>query len=127
MKKITALVLSLLLCFAMAGCGGSGSDQAKPTIEKSVDALAEYLELTDPTDSFFAMIGAEDGKKYEDGKIEIYKFDTASDAYKDMEKNKTIMNMPVAGIKDGMVLFIQDDYPGDTEGLTKKFNEVEFK
>ncbi|MCI7301552.1 MAG: hypothetical protein SOR93_06425 [Clostridiales Family XIII bacterium] len=139
MKKITVLVLSLLLCFAMFGCGGgdSGSTdqettaattaETKPTIEKSVEALAEYLGLTNPSDSAFGMIGAEHGKKYEDGKVEIYKFDTSSDAYKDIEKNKTIMDMPVAGVKDGMVLFIQQDYSGDTDGLTKKFNEVEFK
>lgn len=139
MKKITVLVLSLLLCFAMFGCGGSDSgttDQAdqttttaetKPTVEKSVDAIAEYLGLSDPSDAAFGMIGAEHGKKYEGGKVEIYKFDTASDAYKDIEKNKTIMDMPVAGVKDGIVLFIQSDYSGSTDDLTTKFNEVEFK
>lgn len=132
-KKLLSLLAITVLVLAFTSCGGGdngsakSSEPEKPTIERSVGALADYLELKDPSDSAFGMIGAENGKKYEDGKVEIYEFDPSSDAYKDIEKSKTIMDFPVAGIKDGMILFIQDGYSGDTENLIKKFNEVEFK
>ncbi len=41
MKKLTALVLALLLCLALAGCGAQGGESVAPSSEPASDAPSE--------------------------------------------------------------------------------------
>ena len=55
MKKVLVLMMSLMLCLGMAACGskdegsdsGASAEKDVPKLEKTVDAVAEALGLTD--------------------------------------------------------------------------------
>ena len=80
MKKVLVLMMSLMLCLGMAACGskdegsdsGASAEKDVPKVEKTVDAVAEALGLTDEKqEKAFEMVGATDGAGY--GDVEIYK------------------------------------------------------
>lgn len=133
MKKLLVIAIALTMAFAMSACGGSDKDakeEAKEApeedvkkVEKSVDAVAAELGLEGGEETFYSMIGAVDGKEYNDGKIEIYKFDVDSEDYKRTETAKEINGAPVI-LNDGMVLMFTDTQDDE---MVKKFQALKFK
>lgn len=124
MKKnllISLLCVSLLL----TGCGKEDSNDDKSKndnnkssytftdLEKDLKQLNNDLEVKQKSAE---MIGATEGYGYisENCSIEVYKFDTSSDKYKDAEKNQQFniesLNMKMkATVKNGYGYYINDD------------------
>ena len=133
MKKIFVLLLALAIGISMVACGGSDKDAKEGAkeapkedvkkVEKSVDAVAAELGLEGGEETFYSMIGAVDGKEYNDGKIEIYKFDVDGEDYKRTETAKEINGAPVI-LNDGMVLMFTDTQDDE---MVKKFQALKFK
>lgn len=125
MKKFLAVFLICALCFAFAACGSKddgGTDQSEPEvakIEKTVDAVAEELGLGEGSETLYEMIGAEAGKEYKDGEVELYLFDEGSDEYKDIEAGNGVIE--AAATNSGMIILADD------EELVNKFKEIQFK
>lgn len=128
MKKILVLLLALTLCFGMAACGskdeggdaGAGTDQPEvKKIEKTVDAVAEELELGEGTETLYQMIGAEAGKQYKDGEVELYLFDEKSDEYKAIADGNGTLE--AAATNSGMIILTDDT------ALADEFKEIKFK
>ncbi|SCJ97041.1 Uncharacterised protein [uncultured Eubacterium sp.] len=129
-RKVFVLVLSLLLCIGLAACGGGDSDQADvPKIEKSVDAVAAELELSNKEEKAFDMIGAADGASY-DGNIELYLYeDQDSDAYKAVTGDGYDLGITVVKAtahNDGMIMVYTGDGEPDKD-LVDQFNALAFK
>ena len=100
----------------------------RPKVEKTVDAVAEALGLTDEKqEKAFEMVGATDGAGY--GDVEIYIYDESSDAYKDViGEGYDMMGIAVikaAAYKDGVVL-VPSGSDGIDQGIIDKFNELNF-
>ena len=136
MKKVLVLMMSLMLCLGMAACGskdegsdsGASAEKDVPKVEKTVDAVAEALGLTDEKqEKAFEMVGATDGAGY--GNVEIYIYDESSDAYKDaIGEGYDMMGIAVikaAAYKDGVVL-VPSGSDGIDQGIIDKFNELNF-
>ena len=139
MKKILMIILSLLLCLGLAGCGSDDNaggnavddiedgaqemeDDVKDDMDKiemSVDSVAEKLGLTGGTETMYDTIGAAEGKQFNDGTVEIYRFDADSDEYKAIEEGSGTIK--AAAVNDGMVIITDD------EDLAAKFKELKFK
>ena len=132
MKKVLVLMMSLMLCLGMAACGskdegsdsGASAEKDVPKVEKTVDAVAEALGLTDEKqEKAFEMVGATDGD------VEIYIYDESSDAYKDViGEGYDMMGIAVikaAAYKDGVVL-VPSGSDGIDQGIIDKFNELNF-
>lgn len=93
-------------------------------IEKNINAVAEKLGLTGGSETFYSMIGATDGKEYNDGNVELYQFDEKNDSYIQIINDG--VPFEAAAYKDGIILI----FPAGTEAdndLVKQFNEIEFK
>ena len=130
MKKVLVLMMSLMLCLGMAACGskdegsdsGASAEKDVPKVEKTVDAVAEALGLTDEKqEKAFEMAGY--------GDVEIYIYDESSDAYKDViGEGYDMMGIAVikaAAYKDGVVL-VPSGSDGIDQGIIDKFNELNF-
>ena len=94
MKKILTLMLAFALCLGMTACGekmtaavaGQDASNGNKKIEKSVNAVAGELGLTGGEDTMYQMIGAKEGKQFNDGSVELYLFDEDSDEYKAIKR-----------------------------------------
>lgn len=131
MKKLITLLLSLMLIFAFASCGGSGDSSSDNTdepevikIEKNIDATAEALGLTEGEETYYQMIGAVAGKEYNDGAIELYQFEEDSEEYKEIEESGAIYGLDVAAHKDGIVLIF---VTGEDQAILDEFNQIQYK
>lgn len=133
MKKLTTLLLAMLLCFGLFACGNNtdtadnentaeGSDTNTVKIEKNIDAVAEHLGLKDGSETAYSMIGAKAGKEYNDGAVELYQFDEDSAEYEAITKDEG--SVKAAAHKDGIVLLFTGDPDQD---MIKKFKAIEFK
>lgn len=133
MKKITVILLSLVLCFGLFACGNdkdadnndadsSKDNAATVTIEKDIDAVAKHLDLKDGEKTMYSTIGAENGKEYNGGKVELYEFKEDSNEYKDIVKGDG--SIKAAAHKDGIILV----FPNDADQkIIDQFNEINFK
>lgn len=133
MKKITVILLSLLLCFGLFACGNDKNandndanndkdNTATVSIDKDIDAVAKHLDLKGGEKTMYSAIGAENGKEYNDGEVELYEFKEDSNEYKDIVKGDGAIK--AAAHKDGIILV----FPNDTDQkLIDKFNEINFK
>ena len=138
MKKILILLMALMMCFGFAGCGSDKDDdgtkdiadenaqemendaeQDKDKIERSVDAVAAELGLTGGTETLYDIIGAKEGKQYNDGNVEIYCFDKDSDKYKAIEEGNGAIK--ATAVNDGVIIITDD------EDMAKKFKSLKFK
>lgn len=134
MKKLNRIIISSLLVFVLAGCGSNESSDKTETPkseEKTNSNLFAAMEstlknngftITDTIDMAADMVGGESGKKFvtDQGNIEIYKFDTSSDAYK---KAKDEGKLTLEGFGDFSVIvngeyaMLSDDVPSTTIDL----------
>lgn len=85
MKKLAMIILLFTVTFLLPACG---QQEAEPvTLERSIDAIAEYLGYTDGEEfeilwnDTSEMAGADRGKSFADGELCIYEFDPKSSQY----------------------------------------------
>lgn len=134
-RKIVLLTLLVLMLPGIVACSNNDSQQTETTnveqqeerikkIDKNIDAVAENLGLSKKSDALYSMIGATDGKKYNEHNAELYQFDINSEAYKQIIGENSFLR--VSAYKDGIILVFPDDTEPDTE-LIEKFNEIQFK
>ena len=88
MKKILTLMLAFALCLGMTACGekddGGASGQDASNGNKKIEKERQCrrrrnLGLTGGEDTMYQMIGAKEGKQFNDGSVELYLFDEDSD------------------------------------------------
>ena len=127
MRKLTVSFLALILCLVLVSCGsddnnnntGTDDDTEGVKIEKPVDAVAEELALGEGTETLYQTIGAEAGKEYKDGSVELYLFDEQSDEYEAIEDGSGAIQ--AAATNDGMVIITDDT------ALADEFEKIQFK
>ena len=141
MKKTVYVLIVLSMLFVFTSCGSaSDADEASKQsssisqeaateelevvkTEKSIDAVADALGLTDKSEVYFGVIGAEDGAEFNGGSVELYIFDEASEDYQTAIDGTGMIQ--AAAYKDGVVLC----FPSGTEPdptIVDAFNALEF-
>ena len=129
MKKVLILCLIGIIAMVFCACGSEKAaeeEKAEPEvvkIEKNIDAVAEALGLSGKSETFYDMIGAEDGAEYNDGAIELYQYDPESKEYKDIENGKGAIEAEACN--SGFVLVVPDGTKPDKK-LVKSFEELTF-
>lgn len=131
MKKFLFVNLAILtLCFFLVGCGNKSTNENKtnndntPTSKENItldniQSKIEALGITcEKTEVYYPMVGATNGFKLnvDDTRIEIYKFNKSSDAYKKAEKEQklTLNDMDMsfdAKVQNGYAYIIDDEFP----------------
>lgn len=132
MKKITVLIMSIVLCFGLVACGGGNegetSETEAPKVEKTVVAVAEAMGFTEePQEKAFEMVGATDGAGY--GEYEIYIYDEDSDAYNQITGDGYDMGLAVmtaTASNNGVVLIYTGDGEAD-QTVIDTFNGLNIK
>lgn len=133
MKKLIAALILVFLIAAMVSCGPGNSDSGSANsggedsskIERNIDATAQALGLSAGEETYYQMIGANEGREYNDGAIELYRFDENSEEYKEIENSGEVAGTEVAAYKDGIVMIfvgIEQD-----QEIIDSFNELEYK
>lgn len=147
MKKTSLfMTVFLIACMLLISCGSS-NEQAAPeesasavvesteepaeqepepvaTTEKSVDAIADALGLTDKGEVYFSMIGATDGAEFNGGAVELYIFDESSDEYKATIEGGAMIT--ATAYKDGVVLAFPEGTEPD-QAIIDAFNNLVFE
>lgn len=134
---IVSIIAGLLL--SSSACTNNQTDQAENSnttdivstaapktekIEKNINAVAEKLGLTGGSETFYSMIGAIDGKEYNDGSVELYQFDEKNDSYTQIINDG--IPLEAAAYKDGIILVFPVGTEADND-LVEQFNGIEFK
>ncbi|MBE7032999.1 MAG: hypothetical protein E7406_02085 [Ruminococcaceae bacterium] len=138
MKRIFHLFVAMIMCFSLVAYGGNtdskgdtstesnqtqqGSETGN-TAEITIDEVAEKLGFTGGTETFYSMIGAIDGKEYNNGTVELYQFEKGSEAYKDIINGTGYLK--AATHKEGIVLIFPLGEPENAE-IIDAFNALEF-
>ena len=99
------------------------SEVASPKVEKTIDAVAGALNLTDKAEVYYGMIGAKDGAEFNGGSIELYLFDEDSDYYQTAIEGTGMI--VASAYKDGFVLAFPQGVEEDPD-LVAAFNALEF-
>lgn len=137
MRKLITILLVATLSIGSAACGSKNEEPKKETTQTKAKKITlstiEEKMLADGVISdgkipvAAAMIGAEEGFKYKDDGVEVYRFDTASEAYAAAVESNTVivegfnMVLDVAAIKDGFVLIFTND---SNRKVIDSFNSV---
>lgn len=132
MRKLSKLILVVTFTLMLAGCGGNKNtvedkkdNTNSGTVEKetinleNLQSKIEALGIScEKTEVYYQMVGATNGFKLnaEDTRVEIYKFDKSSDAYKKAEKEQKItldgMDMSFdAKVQNGYAYIIDNEFP----------------
>ena len=136
MKKILSLLLITGSIFLLAGCGATTNDgekdngnnnppvvETKSKFEQFESALTEKGITFEKIEKSASMVGAKEGYGYifnDDSSVELYLFDTSSEAYKKVKSSGHItiemmeITMPVDDNK-GIVIYYNDDVSNRTE------------
>lgn len=136
-KKITVFLLTAVVIMNFFACGNDGgasenkgnsnSDTIK--IDKTVDAVADALELKNKQEKAYEIIGASDGAGFDDN-IEIYIYDDQdSDAYKAITGDGYDTELGVikaAASNDGVILIYTGEGSAEIQ-LVDKFRALQFK
>ena len=135
-KKLISILLTFLLLISFVACSNNSSSgnnkqttnvsengrtKSENKVEKSVDAVAEYLGFIDGEEQYYTMIGAKDGKAYNNGELEIYLFDESSDSYKAAIDGSGFAKADA--YKDGIVLIFPNK---KDQTIIDKFNDIKF-
>lgn len=129
MKKILILCLVAVFALALSACGGNDQESEEESapevakIEKNIDAVAEALGLSGKSETYFEMIGAEDGAEFNDGKVELYKFDPESKDYKAIEKGEGAID--AAACNSGFILVFPNGTDPDQD-IVDAFKNLQF-
>lgn len=132
MKKFLFVNLAILtLCFFLVGCGNKSTNENKPSNDNNTPTSKENITLDniqskiealgitcEKTEVYYQMVGATNGFKLnvDDTRVEIYKFNKSSDAYKKAEKEQklTLNDMDMsfdAKVQNGYAYIIDDEFP----------------
>lgn len=132
MKKFLFVNLAILtLCFFLVGCGNKSTNESKPSNDNNTPTSKENITLDniqskiealgitcEKTEVYYQMVGATNGFKLnvDDTRVEIYKFNKSSDAYKKAEKEQklTLNDMDMsfdAKVQNGYAYIIDDEFP----------------
>lgn len=132
MKKFLFVNLAILtLCFFLVGCGNKSTNEDKPSNDNNTPTSKENITLDniqsriealgitcEKTEVYYQMVGATNGFKLNvnDTRVEIYKFNKSSDAYKKAEKEQklTLNDMDMsfdAKVQNGYAYIIDDEFP----------------
>lgn len=125
MKK---LLLTLLVSMLLLSACSSNSDATKATLSDVEQTLLDKGVITgEKTETLASMVGAKNGFKYQEQGVEIYEFDTKSDAYKNAKKSNSLnlegfdMTIDIAAINDQYILV----FSGDSDSaIIDAFNEI---
>ena len=146
-QKFAILKRVRIISFRLAACGGKEAPDNKEVSEetastteevieteapetqpvtgikvaKSIDAVAEALGLTNGEKNFYDVIGAIDGKEYNNGNVELYLYDESSEKYQKILAGKG--STKIAAYKNGVVLLFPVGSKPDQE-IINKFNEL---
>ncbi len=129
MKKALILCLILALAVVMTACGGDKAETSEEDTtqvvktEKTIDAVADALGLTGKSETFYDMIGADDGAEFNDGSVEIYQYDPESEAYKNIEAGKG--EIEAAACNSGFIIVFPEGTDPDQK-LLDTFNSLQF-
>ena len=138
-KKIIIFCFVIGLIATLGACSGNQKNQTNtnaenvisasepekvPKIEKNIDSVAEFLGITNGSETLYSIIGAIAGKEYNNGSIELYQFEEKSDAYKQIIGENSPLK--ISAFKDGIVLLFPAGAEADKD-LIDKFNSIEFK
>ena len=132
MKKVLMAFFCLMLITSFAGC-----NKAKEKNDSSLKGISEFgykvknlVTIKEETVPVYSMISAKDGLKLktEDEKVlEIYSFDTSSEAYKKAEKNQKLTLEGFgefdAIVKNCYTITISEDFPKYQE-IMNIFNKM---
>jgi hypothetical protein len=104
------------------------SEASEDTLDSIVKKLSDKgLLKGEETEVMYQLIGAINGTKYVDSKIELYEYDTESDAYKGLVETGEVelegfnMTLKVSAIKGKFVLFCED--APNKDDIVAAFNE----
>ena len=129
MKKVLILCLIVVFAVALTACGSNKAaeedtpDTDTVKIEKNIDAVAEALGLSGKSETYYEMIGADDGAEFNDGAIEIYQYDPESEAYKNIEKGQG--EIEAAACNSGFIVVVPDGTEPDKK-IIDAFNNLAF-
>lgn len=131
MKKLLFSLLAIIVCLSFA----TGCDNKNVTSNNisSVDEFSQevkelginYVE----TEMAGSYIGAESGIKLtaDNKKLEIYKYNTSTEEYKNAEANQKITITGIGSydaiVKNGYALLIDEDYP-QYDSIIELFNKL---
>ena len=93
-------------------------------VERNLDSVAEALGLEDGNSTFYAFIGAIDGKEYNGGNVELYQFDVDADAYAQIIGDDSPLS--ISAYKDGFVLLFPAGVEEDAN-IVAKFKDIVFE
>ena len=144
MKKAITLLLTLLLSLSLFACGSNTDDNgtadsnntttaedskdentagdSEEKIEKSIDAVADYLGLEKGEETLYSSIGAKSGREYNNGEIELYEFDKDSAEYETIVEGNG--SVKAEAYNDGIVMVVTKEQNQD---LIQKFKNIKFK
>lgn len=134
MKKIMLLVFVIVLTIGLCSCGG-GSDPAEEPetaaetqtqteavkIERSIDAVADALGLTEKSEVYYTVIDADDGAEFNGGAVELYQYDPENQVYKDICAGEGAIK--AEAYNNGFILVVPDGTEAD-EDLVMRFKEL---
>ena len=127
MKKVLILCLVVVFAVVLTACGSDKAEEEGTTdtvkIEKNIDAVAEALNLSGKSETYYEMIGADDGAEFNDGTIEIYQYDPESEAYKNIEAGKG--DIEAEACNSGFILVVPDGTEPDQD-IIDAFNKLVF-
>ena len=107
-RKLIAFALAVMMLAALAGCG------SKSVFKKFEDELSSRGLKYEMVKMAAEMVGAQEGWKYliGDGRVEIYKYDKSSDAYKEIERTQTMSLVGIASfpaiVTNGYAMLVED-------------------
>lgn len=135
MKRLSKLMLVIAFVLLLVGCGNEKNNNDTPKNKDNNPVEKEKINLTniqnkienlgitcEKSDAFYQMVGASEGFKLKSGetKVEIYKFDKSSDAYKNAEKSQKLTLSGLdssfdATVKNGYAYVIDNEFPKHDE------------
>lgn len=132
MKKIFIGIMAVLVCFTLTACNSNNSSNNEKNENKQEESTSNLSNVQseiealgvecEKTETAYEMVGAIDGFKLnsDDYTLEIYKFDTSSDAYKTAEENQELVLDGMdysfdAKVQNGYAYIIDDNFPQHDE------------
>lgn len=121
MKKILIVFAFVCMMIAVSACSKK-EDISDKTLSDMENYLLDQDVLTgEKTETYASMIGAIEGFKYLDSNVEVYRYDTDSDMYKEIKKNKEVSGLIVNAINGPFILICDDE--ADTDNVVSVFEK----
>lgn len=136
MRKVLSVLLISLLAFSVTSCGNKDNSDMTNTanevqnesnsnedrIDRSIDSIAEKLNLGTGKEITYETLDALGGKEFKNGTVRIYHFKKDTEAYKKAEKNE-IDSLKIDAFNEGFALCFTKD---KDEKLLSSFKALRF-